>query len=199
MVTFLNKESLTTKLTLIIIGLTAGSGLLIPATYASLHPVTSGEIADGTIRSIDISNTDGVRSSDIVNGQVGSVDIANGQVTTEDIGTGQVRTGDILDGTIRAVDVANPAFMKRITLQDGAPGWNPNGAATVFGIPDNDANDDNSIIIVNTDSANSPICGVDYADPDPDKFGVRCDLAPANGAELHYAIIQIQNTAIIGP
>ena len=84
--TKINKESLTTKLTLIIVGLTAGSGLLIPATYASFHPVTSGEIADGTIQ---------------------SVDIGNGQVRTEDIGTGQVRTGDILDGQVYSVDIRN--------------------------------------------------------------------------------------------
>lgn len=75
-----NKESLTTKLTLIIVGLTAGSALLIPATYASFHPVTTGEIADNTIL---------------------SVDIANGQVRTEDIGAGQIRTGDIADNAIQ--------------------------------------------------------------------------------------------------
>ncbi|MDQ4016453.1 MAG: hypothetical protein M3136_11910 [Thermoproteota archaeon] len=70
-----NNESVTTKLTLIIIGLTAGSALLVPATYASFHPVTTGEIADDTIRSADISNTAGVASADIINGQVSSVDI----------------------------------------------------------------------------------------------------------------------------
>src|SRR5919108_243921 len=84
-ITKINKESLTTKLTLIIVGLTAGSALLIPATYASFHPVTTGEIADGTIRSADISNTAGVQSVDIVNGQVGSVDIGNRQVAAIDI------------------------------------------------------------------------------------------------------------------
>ncbi len=96
MVTFLNKESLTTKLTLIIIGLSAGSGLLIPATYASLHPVTTGEIADNTIRSVDIEN---------------------GQVTTIDIGTGQVQSGDILDGTITSADLASGAV--QVTRVEG--------------------------------------------------------------------------------
>jgi hypothetical protein len=83
-ITKINKESLTTKLTLIIIGLTAGSALLVPATYASFHPVTSSEIADNSIL---------------------SVDIGNGQVTAEDIGQGQVRTGDILDGQVYSVDI----------------------------------------------------------------------------------------------
>src|SRR5918998_3921664 len=98
MVTFLNKEGLTTKLTLVIIGLTAGSGLLVPATYASFHPVTTGEIANDTIRSADISNSAGVQSVDIVNGQVGSVDIGTGQVGSVDIGTGQVGSVDIGTG-----------------------------------------------------------------------------------------------------
>ena len=89
--TKINKGSLTTKLTLIIGGLTAGSALLVPATYASFHPVTTGEIADGTIRSADISNTAGVQSVDIVNGQVGSVDIGQGQVANGDIANNAIR------------------------------------------------------------------------------------------------------------
>jgi hypothetical protein len=88
--TAINKESLTTKLTLLIVGLTAGSALLFPATYASFHPVTSGEIADGTIRSADISNTDGVRSADIVNGQVASVDIQDDTITSADLASGAI-------------------------------------------------------------------------------------------------------------
>ena len=73
-------EQLTNKLTLIIIGLTAGSALLVPTTYASFHPVTTGEIADETIR-----------SRDILNGQVGSVDIGTGQVATVDIRNDAIR------------------------------------------------------------------------------------------------------------
>jgi hypothetical protein len=94
-------EQLTTKLILVIIGLTAGSALLVPATYASFHPVTTGEIADNTIRSADISNTAGVQSVDIVNGQVGSVDIGTGQVASVDIGDGQVTTADLARDAIR--------------------------------------------------------------------------------------------------
>jgi hypothetical protein len=97
-ITRINKESLTTKLTLIIIGLTAGSALLVPATYASFHPVTTSEIADETILSRDIRN-----------GQVGSVDI----------GTGQVASVDIQDGTIRAADLRSGAI--QITIVRGDP------------------------------------------------------------------------------
>jgi hypothetical protein len=90
-ITKIKKESLTTKLTLIIVGLTAGSALLVPTTYASFHPVTTGEIADDTIRSADISNSAGVHSVDIVNGQVGSVDIGQGQVARGDIQNDAIR------------------------------------------------------------------------------------------------------------
>jgi hypothetical protein len=105
-----NKESLTTKLTLIIVGLTAGSALLVPATYASFHPVTSGEIADETIRSVDIRNgevttgdigTGAVRSGDILDDQVYSVDIRNSQIASVDIANGQVAAVDIQNGAIQ--------------------------------------------------------------------------------------------------
>jgi hypothetical protein len=79
-ITKINKESLTTKLTLLIVGLTAGSALLVPATYASFHPVTSGEIADNTIQSVDIRN-----------GQVGSVDIGNRQVAAIDLADNAIK------------------------------------------------------------------------------------------------------------
>jgi hypothetical protein len=94
-ITKIKKESLTTKLTLIIIGLTAGSALLVPTTYASFHPVTTGEIADGTIRSADISNTAGVASGDILDSEVYSVDIRNGQVGSVDIQDNGITSADL--------------------------------------------------------------------------------------------------------
>jgi hypothetical protein len=108
----IDKEFLTTKLTLIIIGLTAGSGLLIPATYASFHPVTTGEIADDTIRSADISNTAGVASVDIINGQVGSVDIRDGQVSS--------------------VDIANDAIKPNIQIVNGNMTVAPGGSNSIM-------------------------------------------------------------------
>ena len=104
-ITKIKKESLTTKLTLIIIGLTAGSGLLVPATYASFHPVTTGEIANDTIRSADISNSAGVQSVDIVNGQVGSVDIGNRQVARGDIQNDAIRPNIGINSASELVEV----------------------------------------------------------------------------------------------
>jgi hypothetical protein len=99
-------EQLTTKLTLIIIGLTAGSALLVPATYASFHPVTSGEIADNTIQSVDIGNGQ-VRTEDIGTGQVRTGDILDGQVYSVDIGDGQVTSADLASGAIQVTKVVN--------------------------------------------------------------------------------------------
>ena len=109
MLTFLNKEGLTTKLTLIIIGLTAGSGLLIPATYASFHPVTTGEIADNTIQSVDIRN-----------GEVRLADIATNAVTSGKISdTNGVYSVDIADGQVAAVDIANDAIKPNVQIVIG--------------------------------------------------------------------------------
>jgi hypothetical protein len=58
--------------------------------------VTSGEIADNTIQSVDIEN---------------------GQVTSIDIGTGQVRSEDILDGTITSADLDSRAV--QVTRVEG--------------------------------------------------------------------------------
>jgi hypothetical protein len=115
----INKELLTTKLTLIIIGLTAGSALLIPATYASFHPVTTGEIADETIR-----------SRDILNGQVGSVDIGTGQVASVDIRDGHVASVDIQDNTITSDDLGSNA-VRRVVESGIIIGAGANGIVNV--------------------------------------------------------------------
>jgi hypothetical protein len=115
----IDKEFSTTKLTLIIIGLTAGSGLLIPATYASFHPVTTGEIADDTIRSADISNTAGVASVDIINGQVGSADIGTVQVASVDILDGTITSQDIASGTIPSESIPADNSVTSAKIADG--------------------------------------------------------------------------------
>jgi hypothetical protein len=136
--TKLNKESLTTKLTLIIVGLTAGSALLVPATYASFHPVTSGEIADETIRSVDIRNgevttgdigTGAVRSGDILDDQVYSVDIRNSQVASVDIANGQVASVDIQDNGITSADLGNVVTIVKGSAFGISPGASNSGQA----------------------------------------------------------------------
>jgi hypothetical protein len=169
-----NKESLTTKRSLILIGLAAICG-----GYILFLAITAPQqLAEATTAASNV--------------------VCNGCVGTTDIGNGQVRSVDIGDGTVRAVDIANPLFMKRITLNDGAPGWNPDGATTTFDINDDAVNNgDNAIIIVGTEDPGSAVCSVDNIGLGFDLFRVNCNVAPLNGAELHYAIIQIQLTDTI--
>jgi hypothetical protein len=169
-ITKINKESLTTKLTLLIVGLTAGSALLVPATYASFHPVTSGEIADGTIQ---------------------SVDIGNGQVRTEDIGTGQVRTGDILDGTVRYADVSHSfiAVEHRDDCDCGGIGWDPNGETLLETIVD-DRITPNSVVSITMDSEELLICATNRVTEGI--VDVWCDNFIPDNAEINYAIFNPQ-------
>jgi hypothetical protein len=116
-VTKINKESLTTKRSLILIGLSAACGgyllflaVLAPqqlaeATTAATDVVCngcvgSGDIADSTIQSVDIRNGH-VANADIATDAVTSGKILNGQVASVDIGTGQVATADIASGAIQ--------------------------------------------------------------------------------------------------
>jgi hypothetical protein len=165
-----NKESLTTKLTLIIIGLTAGSGLLIPATYASFHPVTSGEIADNTIRSVDIEN---------------------GQVMTADIGAGQVRTGDIADGTIRYADLSRSlvAVEHRDDCNCGGTGWDPDGTNPGEYIYD-DRITFNSVVSVTMPNGFFIVCGT--GDISSGRVAVFCDQNIPSGAGVNYALFNPQ-------
>jgi hypothetical protein len=156
-VTKINKESLTTKRSLILIGLSAACGgyllflaVLAPqqlaeATTAATDVVCngcvgSGDIADSTIQSVDIRNghvanadiaTDAVTSGKILNGQVGSVDIGTGQVGSVDIGTGQVASVDIGTGQVATADIASGAIQLSLSRQTSDAALPPGAAAIV--------------------------------------------------------------------
>jgi hypothetical protein len=146
-VTFLNKESLTTKRTLTFIGLTAVcSGYILflailapqqlaEATTAATNVVCNGcvsttDIADGTIQSRDIRDGQ-VTTSDIGTGQVRNVDIGPGQVTSDKISDiNGVNSEDIVDGEITAADIDDDTIQPNVqvvsgtivTVQPGEPG-----------------------------------------------------------------------------
>lgn len=75
---------LSQKWVLLVIGLAAGSGILIPASYGSFHPVTSAEIQDGTIQTVDLAN----------NG-VTSAKIRDATITDNDLGADSVGANEI--------------------------------------------------------------------------------------------------------
>ncbi|MGH9992758.1 MAG: hypothetical protein ACREBU_06830 [Nitrososphaera sp.] len=98
-------KALSSKLVLLVIGLAAGSGILIPTSYGSFHPVTSSEIQDGTIQTVDLANN-AVTSAKIKDGEVKTADIAVGAVASGRIANGAVGTLKIADESITAADIA---------------------------------------------------------------------------------------------
>jgi hypothetical protein len=86
------------------------------------------------------------------------------------------------------------SFMKRVTLTDSVAsndlGWNPDGVETLFSIFDTNAVYNEAIVVVNVCSE---FCG---GIPLPcfagkafgGSFALDCEVAPPNGAELHYQI-----------
>jgi hypothetical protein len=108
----IDKESLTTKSSLIFIGLTAVCGGYI----LFLAVAAPQQLAEATTAATNVVCNGCVGSSDIGDGSIQSVDIANGQVGSVDIGQGQVTSGDIQDGTIRSADLGN-----FVTIVQGFP------------------------------------------------------------------------------
>ena len=94
-----NKESLTTKRTLILTGLTAavcGGYILFLAVAAPQ------QLAEATTAATNV----------VCNGCVGTRDIADNGIYSVDIRNGQVASVDIQDGTIRAADLRGISIVK---------------------------------------------------------------------------------------
>ena len=75
---------LSQKLALLVIGLAAGSGILIPASYGSFHPVTSSEIQDGTIQTVDLAGN-AVTSAKIRDATITDHDLAADSVGANEL------------------------------------------------------------------------------------------------------------------
>src|ERR671919_362847 len=106
------KDSLTTKRTLIIIGLAAVCGGYI----LFLAIAAPQQLAEATTAATNVVCNGCVGSSDIADNSIQSVDIRNGQVGSADIGQGQVTSGDIQDNGITSADLGNV-----ITIVEGSP------------------------------------------------------------------------------
>src|SRR5918996_393790 len=121
-ITKIKKESLTTKLTLIIIGLAAVCGgyilflaIAAPQQLAEATTAATNVVCNGCVGSSDIADNS-ILSADIANGRIFSEDIRDGQVGSVDIGQGQVTSGDIQDNGITSADLGNV-----ITIVEGSP------------------------------------------------------------------------------
>jgi hypothetical protein len=91
------QNEMTTKLILVVIGLTSVSAILVP-TYA-VPTIRSADIFDGEVKTADIANN-AVTSPKIQNGQVNTDDLASNAVTAAKIADGTIQEQDIADGVI---------------------------------------------------------------------------------------------------
>ncbi len=82
------RQEMTTKLILVVIGLTSVSAVLIP-TYA-VPTIRSGDILDGEVKTDDLANG-AVTNPKLANDAVTSGKIKNGEVKTEDIASGAIQ------------------------------------------------------------------------------------------------------------
>jgi hypothetical protein len=72
--------------------------------------VGNGDIATNAVTTGKISDTNGVRSADIVDGEVQSADIGDSGITANDIAEGTIVGGNIKDETIMSQDIAPGAI-----------------------------------------------------------------------------------------
>jgi hypothetical protein len=92
------QQEMTTKLILVVIGLTSVGAILVP-TYA-VPTIRSADIFDETIVSADLKDGAAVKSSDIVDSQVNTADLANSAVTTDKIADGAVTSNKLASGAV---------------------------------------------------------------------------------------------------
>jgi hypothetical protein len=105
-----------------------------------------------------------------------------------------IGTGDIADNSITGNDVS-PDFMIRKSLHDDiaghAHGWNPDASTTAYAISDSDilGTSNSEFVSVMVRSGNPAFCAA--ASADAGLFGVYCNSAPGNNAELDYIITKL--------
>jgi hypothetical protein len=134
---FLNKESLTTKSTLIFVGLTTA---VCGGYILFLAIVAPQQLAEATTAATNVVCNGCVGSSDIGDNSIRSVDIQNGQVLTADIGAEQVRAGDIGAGQVTSNKISDIDGVNSVDIVDGQVGSADigDGEITAVDIDDNE-------------------------------------------------------------
>jgi hypothetical protein len=95
-ITNITNKELTTKLTLIVIGLAAAcSGYILFLAIAAPQ-----QLAEATTAATNVVCNGCVGTSDIADNSIYSVDIRNGQVATADIQDRTIRRGDVAVGSL---------------------------------------------------------------------------------------------------
>src|SRR2546428_12791183 len=183
----------------IINGATTSNTVAIQTNNAS--PIDSGT---GSFTLTQITNSmiaaSAVSNSKLATNSVSSSKITDGQVALVDLAANSVDSGKIVDGTIMGADI-NTAFMIRKTITDSvagnAVGWNPDGTQTYFSISESAVDPSTSIPIISF--PNNTIIQCDAQFMIPGLFIIQCNVAPQDGSTLHYIIINVPNSATLGP
>ena len=180
---------LSQKLVLLVIGLAAGSGILIPVSYASFHPVTSNEIQDGTIQTADLANN-AITSAKIKDGEVKAADIGGGAVTNAKIANGAVNSAKIADGTITYGDVSKDliAVEHRDDCNCGGTGWDPDGTLNIETLYDNRITSTSVVSVTGVWPYFDIVCWTNLPDGFYDRVYVNCNKNIPNGFAINYAI-----------
>jgi hypothetical protein len=109
----MRRYELSTKLILVIIGLTALSGLVLPsaiaATLAEPNTVNSAAIIDGQVKKADIASNS-VSYSKIQSGAIDGSKIQDGTVKLADLAANSVDSGKIVDGAVTSDDLDSNVF-----------------------------------------------------------------------------------------
>lgn len=118
--------------TFIALAFVSGAFISSPELRASAAAaITSADIVDGTIRSVDIGSGE-VKTSDIGNGHVTSAKIKDGNVMTTDLANNAVTSGKLADGAV-TLEKLGTGVADGLKGTDGANGtdgincWDLNG------------------------------------------------------------------------
>jgi hypothetical protein len=110
-----------------------------------------------------------------------------------------VSSADIADNSITGSDIS-PDLMIRRTLNDDnaghAHGWNPDNTNTAYAISDSDilGTSNSEFVSVMVRSGNPVFCSA--ASADAGLFGVYCDSAPGNNAQLDCIITKLPGHSV---
>jgi hypothetical protein len=128
----------------------------------------------------------------------------SGVFTIKSIGTNHildnaVSSADIKDNSITGSDISSDLMIRRTLNDDNAGhahGWNPDNTKTAYAISDSDilGTSNSEFVSVMVRSGNPVFCAA--ASGDAGLFGVYCDSAPGNNAQLDYIITKLPGHSV---
>jgi hypothetical protein len=111
----------------------SGVAVALPGT----NTVNSGDIVNGTIKSIDLKDDEAVASEDVIDGTLGSADVGPNQLTSADLAldsvtsaelaNGQVLSADLGAGSVKAAEIGDGVVLRLGPIVEANAGTPQNG------------------------------------------------------------------------